>query len=111
MSRSLLVRSALIQTALVAVLSALLAVALGSHFFTTWGWLVGPLAWLACSLVTARVLSLPARRTLIGAILAGLPSIAAIAAGLHWLGDVIAIALFAVWCAWSSLRSDAVWST
>lgn len=111
MSRSLLLRSALLQTLLVGALSALLALALGSRFFTHWGWIVGPIAWLACSLVTARLLTLPWRRTLVGAVLAGLPSIAAVAAGLHWLGDLVAIALFALWCGWLRARPSAAWST
>ena len=111
MNRSLLVRSAALQTVLVGLLSALLAFALGAHFFSLWGWLVGPAAWLACAWATARTLSLPSRRTLVGAVLAGLPSIAAVAAGLHWLGDVVAIALFALWCAWSAAARDAAWST
>jgi hypothetical protein len=110
-SRSLLLRSALLQTVLVGVLSALLALALGSHFFTHWGWIVGPFAWLACSLATARVLTLPSRRTLVGAMLAGLPSIAAVAVGLHWLGDVVAIAVFALWCAWLRPHPSAAWGT
>jgi hypothetical protein len=61
------------------------------------------------------VLGLPRRRTLAGAVLAGLPSIAAVAAGLHWLGDLVAIALFALWCAWTAPtpgprpRRGAVW--
>jgi hypothetical protein len=109
--RSLLIRSAVLQAVFVGVLSAALALALGSRFFSHWGWIVGPLAWLACSLATARVLSLAPRRTLVGAVLAGLPSIAAVAVGLHWLGDLVAIALFAVWCAWTPRRAGAAWST
>jgi len=112
MRRSLLLRSALLQIVFVGVLSAVLALALGSRFFTHWGWIVGPLAWLACSLATARVLSLAPRRTLVGAVIAGLPSIAAVAVGLHWLGDLVAIALFAVWCAWAPPRAgSAAWGT
>jgi hypothetical protein len=110
-SRRVLVRTAVLQTLLVGALSTLLAVALGSHFFTHWGWLVGPAAWLACAAATARILSLPLARTLAGAVAAGLPSIAAVAAGLHWLGDVVAIALFAVWCAWTAPRHGTAWST
>jgi hypothetical protein len=110
-NRALLVRSAALQTVLVGVLSAILAIALGAHFFTHWGWLVGPAAWLACAWATARVLSLPSRRALVGAVLAGLPSIAAVAAGLHWLGDVVAIALFALWCAWMPRSATQAWST
>ena len=111
MSRSLLLRGAVLQTVLVGALSALLALALGSRFFAHWGWVVGPLAWLVCSLATARLLSLPWRRTLVGAVLAGLPSIAAVAASLHWLGDLVAIALFALWCGWRRPRQSAAWGT
>jgi len=109
MNRSILVRSALLQTLLVGVLSTVLAIALGTRFFTHWGWIVGPAAWIACSLATARVLSLATRRTLLGAILAGLPSIVAVAVGLHWLGDVLAIALFAIWCGWAQPLPGAAW--
>jgi ABC-type antimicrobial peptide transport system permease subunit len=37
--------------------------------------------------------------TLIGAVLAGLPSLVAVLIDLHWAGAVLAVALFAVWCA------------
>jgi ATP/ADP translocase len=111
LNRSILIRSAIAQTVLVGVLSAVLALALGTHFFTRWGWLVGPLAWIACSLVTARLLALATRRTLLGAILAGLPSILAVAIGLHWLGDAIAIVLFALWCGWTAPAPGAAWGT
>ncbi len=110
MNRSVLLRAALLQTLLVGALSALLALALGAAFFTHWGWIVGPAAWIACSLATARVLALPPRRTLVGAVLAGLPSIAAVAVGLHWLGDLVAIALFALWCGWSEPETNTAWS-
>jgi len=109
-SRSLLLRSALVQTLLVAVLSALLALALGGSFFTHWGFLVGPAAWMACASATARLLALPLRDTLIGAVLAGLPSILAVLASLHWLGDLLAIALFALWCA-RRRHGAAAWGT
>jgi hypothetical protein len=110
MNRSILVRSALLQTLLVGVLSALLALALGAHFFTHWGWIAGPLAWIACALATARLLALAARRTLFGALLAGLPSVAFVAVGLHWLGDLLAIVLFALWCGWTQPQPGAAWS-
>lgn len=109
MNRSILVRSALLQTLLVGVLSTVLAIALGSRFFTHWGWIVGPMAWIACSFATARVLSLATARTLLGAILAGVPSIVAVAVGLHWLGDVLAIALFALWCGTTAPLPAGAW--
>ena len=87
------------QALAVAVLSIALAVALPHSFFEDWGWLAGPAAWIACALVTARVVRLPIAGTLVGAALAGLPSILAVVVGVHWLGAVLAIALFALWCA------------
>jgi hypothetical protein len=97
--RSVLWRAALVQAAAVAVLSVALALALPHSFFVDWGWLAGPAAWAVCALVTARVVGLPIAGTLIGAALAGLPSLVAVVLGVHWLGAVLAIALFALWCA------------
>jgi hypothetical protein len=97
--RSILWRAALVQLLSVAALSFVLAIALPHSFFEHWGWLAGPFAWALCALVTARVLRLPALATLAGATLAGLPSVAAVLAGLHWLGALFAVVLFALWCA------------
>jgi len=110
MSRPILWRSAALQTVFVGVLSGVLAAALGAKFFTHWGWLIGPAAWMLCALATARLLRLALARTLLGALLAGLPSIAAVAVGVHWLGDLVAIVLFALWCA-GTPRAIAAWST
>jgi hypothetical protein len=97
--RSVLWRAALVQALAVAVLSIALAVALPHSFFEDWGWLAGPAAWIVCALVTARVVGLPTAGTLVGAALAGLPSVLAVLLGVHWLGAVLAIAVFALWCA------------
>ena len=99
MDSSILWRAALIQLAAVAVLSVLLALALPHSFFEDYGWLSGPLAWLLCAALTARLLRLPLGPTLLGAVLAGLPSLLFVAIGLHWAGAVVAVALFALWCA------------
>lgn len=99
MDRSVLWRAAVVQALGVAVLSAALALALPHSFFDSWGWLVGPGAWALCALLTARALRLPALAVLVGAALAGLPSLAAVIAGVHWLGAAVAIGLFAAWCA------------
>jgi hypothetical protein len=29
---------------------------------------------------------------------------------LHWLGDLLAIGLFAVWCGWTQRQPGAAWS-
>jgi hypothetical protein len=92
-------RAALLQLAAVAVLSIALAIALPKSFFEDWGWLTGPGAWMLCAAFTARVLRLPLGPALLGAALAGLPSLLAVAAGVHWAGAVLAVALFALWCA------------
>jgi hypothetical protein len=92
-------RAAVVQAVAVAVLSLALGLALPHSFFEDWGWLAGPGAWALCALLTARVVGLPAVPTLIGAALAGLPSLVAVILGVHWLGAVLAIALFAMWCA------------
>jgi len=98
MNRSKAIRAALVQAAAVAVLSVALAIALPHSFFVSWGWISGPLGWLACAIVTARVIALPLPPTLTGAVLAGLPSILAVVAGVHWLGALLAIVLFGLWC-------------
>ena len=99
MDKPTLWRSALLQLLAVAALSIALALALPHSFFDIWGWLTGPLAWLLCAAFTARVLALPLGLTLLGAVLAGLPSIVAVLLGAHWAGAVVAVGLFALWCA------------
>jgi hypothetical protein len=98
MDRGRAVRAGLGQAAAVAVVSIALAVALPKSFFEDWGWLAGPGAWLACAYLVARVLGLPVAGTLIGAALAGLPSLVAVIAGVHWAGIPLAVGLFALWC-------------
>src|SRR3954451_22105441 len=99
MDTSILWRAALVQLAAVAVLSVALALALPHDFFVDWGWIAGPAAWMLCAAFTAMALRLPLVQALIGAALAGLPSILAVVFGVHWAGAVLAVALFALWCA------------
>ncbi|MBS1885888.1 MAG: hypothetical protein JSU06_01745 [Actinobacteria bacterium] len=99
MDTSLLWRSALVQLVAVAALSIVLAILLPHSFFDTWGWVTGPVAWLLCAALTARVLHLPRGSTLLGALLAGIPSAICVLLGVHTVGEVIAVVLFALWCA------------
>jgi hypothetical protein len=99
MDTSLLWRSALVQLIAVGVLFAVLAILLPHSFFDSWGWIAGPVAWMLCAALTARVLGLPMGNTLLGALLAGIPDAICVVIGLHTVGDVIAIILFALWCA------------
>jgi hypothetical protein len=104
MDRSVLWRAAVAQVLAVAALSLILAVTLPHSFFEDWGWLTGPLGWVACAALTAWALHLDVRGVLLGALLAGIPSALAVLAGVHWLGVLIAVAVFAAWCAWLATR-------
>lgn len=108
MDGSIFWRTAGIQVGLVAVISLLLAIALPHSFFEDWGWISGPAAWLGCAALTARLLDLPSGPALLGAALAGIPSLAAVLIGIHWLGVLLAVGLFAAWCA--RLPREAAWT-
>jgi hypothetical protein len=92
-------RVALVQLVAVAVLSLLLAAVFSDGFFESWGWLVGPATWLLCARLTAGVVGLEVAPTLIRAVLAGLVSALAVVIGLHWLGALAAVGVFAYLCA------------
>ena len=100
MDSALFLRAALVQTLLVAVLfGVLVALPLGDDFFEDYGWLTGPVAWLACAAVAARILTLPRELALFAAIAGG---VAGALVGLtvsHTAGLVVAVAVFAASCA------------
>lgn len=99
MDSAILWRVAIVQVAAVAALSILLALVFSHGFFESWGWLVGPLSWLACAWLTARVVGLPEAPVLVRAALSGVPSLLFVLLGAHWLGAAVAVAVFAMWCA------------
>jgi len=92
-------RVAVVQLVAVAVLAIALAIVFSHGFFEDWGWLVGPLTWLGCAWVTARVVGLEPASTLVRALAAGAVSALFVLAGLHWLGLLVAVGLFACICA------------
>ena len=92
-------KSALLQVVIISVLMGILHLALPKDFFEDWGWFTGPVAWLGTSAVVGSILKLPIPQVLIGAVLAGLVSAVFVVLGLHLVGLVLAIPLFAVWCA------------
>ena len=71
---------------------------LPEDFFEDNGWWAGPAAWALCALITATALRLPRGAALVGAALAGIPSLLALPLGLHWLGALLAVVVFAAWC-------------
>lgn len=99
MDSAILWRVAVVQVVAVAVLSLLLALVFSHGFFASWGWLVGPLSWMLCAWLTARVVGLPEAPVLLRAALAGIPSLLFVVIGVHWLGAAVAVAIFAAWCA------------
>ena len=106
MDRSVAWRAALLQLFTVAVVAVVLGLAVEDSFFEDSGWLAGPGVWAACALVTAAVLHLPPLPVLAGAALSGLPSLAAVLAGVHWAGTPLALVLFGAWCGWIAARRD-----
>ncbi len=99
MNKATFWRAAGLQLLAVALLSLALGLTLPHSFFEDWGWIAGPAAWLTCAALTARLLHLPGASTMLGAVLAGIPSVFAVLLGVHWLGAVLAVILFALWCA------------
>jgi hypothetical protein len=93
-------RAASTQFLAVLLLAGALGAALPRSFFEDWGWIAGPASWMLCAAITSWFVRLPVRLVLLGAALAGLPSLLAVLVGLHWLGALVAILLFALWCAW-----------
>lgn len=92
-------RVAVMQLLAVGILAIALAIVFSHGFFEDWGWLVGPLTWLGCSWVTARVVGLEPPTTLVRALAAGVVSALFVLVGLHWLGLLVALGLFAYLCA------------
>jgi hypothetical protein len=106
MDRPTLWRAGLLQALLVAAAALVLGAALDRSFFVHWGWLAGPGTWALCALAVALVLRLPALRVLVGAAIAGVPSLVTVLLGAHWAGAPLAIALFALWCGRLAARTD-----
>jgi hypothetical protein len=103
MDRSILWRAAVVQTLAVGVLFAALAVTLPHSFFEDWGALVGPLGWIAASLVTWRLLALPIVGVALASAVAGCAAALIGVVAEHAVALPVAIGVFAALCA---LRRD-----
>jgi hypothetical protein len=98
MDASVAWRAALLQGISVAALAVVLAAAVPQSVFEDAGWLAGPAAWAVCAALCAVALRLPLLPVLVGAALAGVPSLVTVLLGAHWLGVPLAVAVFGVWC-------------
>jgi hypothetical protein len=90
--------SLVVQAVVVAVPFVLLGLALDESFFEDWGWLAGPVVWLACSAVTARLLSLPLGYVLFSAVAGGVAGALVFLATSHFPGMIAALLVFAASC-------------
>jgi RsiW-degrading membrane proteinase PrsW (M82 family) len=89
-------KSLIVQTALVGVLFAILvALPLGEDFFEDYGWITGPVAWFGCSVLTARVLGMPAGYVVFSAIAGGVCGALVMLVTSHWTGLLVALLVFA----------------
>jgi uncharacterized membrane protein len=87
-----------VQAIVVAIPFAILGVALSEDFFEDWGWLVGPVVWLTCSLVTARILEIPLAYVLFSAVAGGVAGLIVMLVTTHWAGIIAALLVFAASC-------------
>jgi hypothetical protein len=99
MDKGLFIRSLAVQALAVAIVfGVLIALPLGKDFFEDYGWITGPVAWIACSLVTARVLSVPAGLVLFAALAGGVAGALVALVTSHIVGLVISLLVFAASC-------------
>jgi hypothetical protein len=91
-------KSLAVQAVAVAIPFAALGLALDKEFFEDWGWAVGPVVWLACSLVTARILALPMGYVLFSAVAGGVAGLLVMLAASHLPGIGAALLVFAASC-------------
>ena len=100
MNTDLFWRALAVQTAAAVVLvGILIALPLPDDFFEDYGFAAGPLAWLVASLVTARVLKLPAGLALFSALAGGVAATIVMLVASHWPGLVAGLLVFAASCA------------
>jgi hypothetical protein len=91
-------KSLLVQAVVVFVPFGILDATVSHGFFEDWGWLVGPLIWLACSLVTAQILKLPLGYVLFSALAGGVAGLVVFLATSHFPGMIAALLVFAAAC-------------
>jgi hypothetical protein len=84
--------------AVAGLFATLVALPLPDDFFEGWGFLVGPLAWLACSLLTARALALPVAFVLFAAIAGGVAGAIVLLVAGHGAAMVVALLVFGASC-------------
>ena len=98
MNARLFWKALVVQAVVVAIPFAILGAALDEDFFEDWGWLVGPVLWLACSVITGRILALPTAYVLFSAVAGGVAGLLVMLATSHLPGLLAALLVFAASC-------------
>ena len=99
MDSSLFARAALVQAFLVgAVFGILIALPLGEDFFEDYGWVTGPIAWIACAAATGAILKLPRDLVLFAAAAGGVAGFIVSLVSSHAVGLLVGIAVFGASC-------------
>ena len=98
MNSRLFWKALVVQAVVVAIPFAILGLALDEDFFEDWGWLVGPVIWLACSALTGRILALPLAYVLFSAVAGGIAGLLVMLATSHLPGLLAALLVFAASC-------------
>jgi len=91
-------KSLVVQAIVVAIPFAILGLTLDESFFEDWGWAAGPVVWLACSIVTARILSLPLGYVLFSAVAGGVAGAIVFLLATHLAGMAAGLLVFAASC-------------
>ena len=90
-----------------ALFALLLLLPLDEDVFKDYGFAIGPLSWAGCSLITARVLSLPAGLALFAALAGGVAGgLVGLVAG-HGPGLLVGLLVFAASCGGYDAERDA----
>lgn len=99
MNARLFWKALVVQAVVVAIPFAILGLALSNDFFfEDWGWVVGPVVWLACSVVTGRILDLPLAYVLFAAVAGGVAGLIVMLVATHWAGMLVALLVFGASC-------------
>jgi hypothetical protein len=88
-------RAAAVQLVVVAIPFAILAVTVSHGFFEDYGFAVGPVLWVVCSLVTGRILGFPLRFSVFCAAASGVAAVLVLLVFGHEVGIVAGIGVFA----------------
>lgn len=89
----------------------LLGLPLPEDFFKDYGFVTGPVAWIVCSVLTARILSLPAGLALFAALAGGVAGGLVGLVGGHAPGLAVSLLVFAASCGGYDPEQDAAHAT